>query len=114
MVSTASRKAKALQASLSSKNKHKKRIAAFMAAVAAAVSTNHIISLLLPTPMNTSVLTGMGWLLELLTGHAVRFYDSLGMPKHVFRKLASVQELELHAGLKHSRHIRAEEQVAIY
>ena len=85
-----------------------------MAAVAAAVSTNHIISLLFPTPMNTSVLTGMGWLLELLTGHAVHFYDSLGMPKHVFRKLASVQELELHAGLKHSRHIRAEEQVAIY
>ena len=93
MVSTASRKAKALQASLSSKNKHKKRITAFMAAAAAAVmvSTNHIISLLFPTPMNTSVLTGMGWLQEFLTGHAVHFYDSLGMPKHVFRKL--VQEL---------------------
>jgi hypothetical protein len=34
------------------------------------------------------------------------------MPKHVFRKL--VHELELHAGLKHSKHICAEEQVAIF
>jgi hypothetical protein len=62
--------------------------------------------------MNTSVLTEMGWLRELLTGHPVRFYDAFGMPKHVFYKL--VRELELHAGLKHSKHICAEEQVAIF
>ena len=62
--------------------------------------------------MNTSTLTGMGWLRELLTGHPVCFYDALGMPKHVFCKL--VRELEVHAGLKHSRHICAEEQVAIF
>jgi hypothetical protein len=62
--------------------------------------------------MNTSVLTGMAWLRELLTGHPVRFYDALGMPKHVFRKL--VHELELHAGLKNSKHICAEEQVAVF
>lgn len=112
MVLTNSQKAKELQASLNSKKKHKKRITLFMAAVAAAISASHITRLLFPTPMNTSVLTGMGWLRELLTGHPVRFCDALGMSKHVFRKL--VQELELHAGLKHSKHIRAEEQVAIF
>ena len=113
MVSTTSQKAKALQVSLNSKKKRKKRITAFMVAIAAAVvSTTHITSLLFRTPMNTSVLTGVGWLQELLTGHPVRFYDAFGMLKHVFRKL--VQELELHAGLKHSKHICAEEQVAIF
>ena len=112
MVSTTSQKAKAYKASLHSKKQHKKRATALMAATAAAVITRHLAPSLFPTPMNTSTLTGMGWLRELLTGHPVRFYDALGMPKHVFRKL--VHELELHAGLKHSRHICAEEQVAIF
>src|SRR5882762_3153095 len=67
---------------------------------------------LFTTPMNTSVLTGMAWLMELLTGHPIHLYDALGMLKHVFHKL--VHELELHAGLKHSKHICAEEQVAVF
>jgi hypothetical protein len=108
MVSTISKKAKALQASLIRKKKHKKWVTALIAATAI---TSHMAPSLFPTPMNTSVLTGMAWLRELLTGHPVRFYDALGMPKHVFRKL--VHELELHAGLKHSKHICAEEQVAL-
>jgi hypothetical protein len=112
MVSTTSRKTKSLRASSDSKKKHKKRVTAFMAAIAAAVSTSHIAPSLFPIPMNTSILTGMGWLRELLTGHPVRFYDAFGLPKHVFRKL--VRELELHADLKHSKHICAEEQVAIF
>jgi hypothetical protein len=70
-----------------------------------AVITHHITPSLFPTPINTSTLTGMGWLRELLTGHPVRFYDTLGVPKHVFCKL--VHESELHAGLKHSKHICA-------
>jgi hypothetical protein len=78
-----------------------------MVATAAAVITHHTTPSLFCTPMNTSTLTGMGWLRELLTGHSFRFYDTLGMPKHVFRKL--VHELELHAALKpHSHHICAE------
>ena len=112
MVSTYSQKAKALQASLIRKKKRKKRVTVFLSAIAAAISANYITPSLFPTPMNTSALTGMGWLRELLTGHPVRFCDAFGMPKHVFRKL--VQELELHAGLKHSKHIHAEEQVAIF
>ena len=83
-----------------------------MAATSAAVIASHLAPSLFPTPMNTSVLTGMAWLRELLTGHPVNFYDALAMPKHVFCKL--VHELELHAGLKHSKHISAEEQVAIF
>ena len=43
-VSTASQNSKALQASLKSKNKYKKRVAAFMAAIAAAVSTSQELS----------------------------------------------------------------------
>ena len=112
MVSTISKKAKALQASLIRKKKHKKRVTALIAATAAAAITSHITPSLFPTPMNTSVLTGMAWLRELLTGHPVHFYDALGMPKHVFHKL--VHELELHAGLKHSKHICVEEQVAVF
>ena len=112
MVSTTSQKVKAYKASLSSKKQHKKWATALVVATAAAVITHHMAPSLFPTPMNTSTLTGLGWLRELLTGHPVRFYDALGMPKHVFRKL--VHELELHAGLKHSRHICAEEQVAIF
>jgi hypothetical protein len=114
MGSTTSQKARALQASLNSKKKHKKWLIALMAATAPAVITSHLAPSLFPTPMNTSVLTGMAWLRELLTGHPVHFYDALrlAMPKHIFRKL--VHELELHAGLKHSKHIFAKEQVAIF
>ena len=112
MGSTTSQKAKALQASINSKKKHKKRVTTLMAATATAVITSYMASSLFPTPMNTSVLTGMTWLRELLTGHPVCFYDALAMPKHVFRKL--VHELELHASLKHSKHICTEEQVAIF
>ena len=112
MVSTTSQKVKAYRASLCSKKQCKKWVTALMVATAAAVITHHITSSLFPTPINTSALTGMGWLRELLTGHPVRFYDALGMPKHVFWKL--VHELVLHAGLTHSRYICAEEQVAIF
>ena len=112
MVSTTSQKAKAYKASLCHKKQHKKQVTALMVATAAAVITHHMAPSLFPTPMNTSTLTGMGWLRELLTGHPVRLYDALGMPKHIFRKL--VHELKLHAGLEHSKHICAEEQVTIF
>jgi hypothetical protein len=62
--------------------------------------------LICTTPMNSSKLTGMGWVRELLTGHPIRFSDALAMPKHVYRKL--VKELRLYAGLTHSKHIQLE------
>jgi hypothetical protein len=83
-----------------------------MAATAAVVITRHMAPSLFPTPTNTSILTGMAWLRELLTGHPTDFYDAPGMLKHVFHKL--VHKLESHAGLKHSKHICVEEQVAVF
>jgi hypothetical protein len=112
MVSTSSKKTKALQASLSTQRRHKKRLTLFLAATAAAVVVTQLGPSLFPTPMNTSVLTGMAWLRELLTGHPVCFNDAFDMPKHVFQKL--VHELQLHASLRNSKHISAEEQVAIF
>ena len=47
-------------------------------------------------PQNTSVLTGHAWVRELLAGHPRRFYNMLGMSKHVFRTLA--RELQEFSG----------------
>ena len=64
------------------------------------------------TPKNTSILTVRRWLDELLAGHPIRFYDNLGMNKHVFRALVS--ELGTTAGLYDTQWISAEEQIAIF
>jgi hypothetical protein len=56
--------------------------------------------------MNTSKLTGMNWVRELLTGHLIFFY-ALAMPKHVYLKL--VKELQLYSGLTHSKHVQLKE-----
>jgi hypothetical protein len=67
-----------------------------MVAAAATVITHYITPSLLPTPINTSTLTRIKWLRELLTGHSICFYNALGMPKHVFHKLVHI--LESHIG----------------
>ncbi|KAJ8594104.1 hypothetical protein M405DRAFT_689644, partial [Rhizopogon salebrosus TDB-379] len=74
--------------------------------------TKYMTPLICTIPMNTSKLTGMDWVRELLTGHPIRFCDALAMPKHVYRKL--VKELQLYAGLTHSKHIQLGEQVALF
>lgn len=83
-----------------------------MLVITAGVTVTALAATLFPTPMNTSILTGMGWLRELLCGHPTRFYDAFAMPKHVFRKL--VKELHVYANLDHSKHICMEEQVALF
>ncbi|KIK79526.1 hypothetical protein PAXRUDRAFT_40826, partial [Paxillus rubicundulus Ve08.2h10] len=65
-----------------------------------------------PRPVHTSILTGQGWLNELLTGHPVRFYNMMGMDQYVFRKLSC--ELQLYAGLSNSKHVSADEKLAIF
>lgn len=112
MARTTSQKVKATQVSLGTKRKHRRRLLALLVAIAGGVVTNYMAPLLFPTPMNTSVLTGMGWLRELLNGHPTRFYDAFAMPKQVFQKL--VAELKLYAGLKSSKYICMEEQVALF
>jgi hypothetical protein len=62
-------------------------------------------------PYHTSILTGQGWVSELLNGHPDRIRTELGMRKHVY--LALVASLRV-AGLTDSRHVSLQEQVAIF
>lgn len=112
MVKVSTRKMKAAKPSRKGPKRLQKSFRALLAVTSAALAVNSIAPSLFPTPMNTSILTGVAWLKELLSGHPVRFYDAIGMPKHVFRKL--VRELTLYGGLKNSKHVCAEEQVAIF
>lgn len=90
----------------------KKKAVAVAAALAAAVTAQrHALPHYLKTPKNTSKLTGQQWLDELLEGHPQRFYDSMGMNKHVFRALLA--ELVL-IGLHDTRWVSKEEQLAIF
>ena len=41
-------------------------------------------------PVHTSCLSGQQWLEELVTGHDCRFYNEIGLHKHVFWKLVLV------------------------
>jgi hypothetical protein len=85
-------------------------------------------------PMHTSILTGKGWLEELLndgfsmllielqvchyhliwliSGHHNCFHRSMGMERHVFKKL--VHCLRLRCQLGPTKHLTDEEQVAIF
>ena len=63
-------------------------------------------------PVHTSRLMGQDWIDELWDGHDRRFYNEIGLHKHVFAKLVSV--LERDAGIIHTRHVSIEEQVAIF
>lgn len=62
-------------------------------------------------PVNTSILTGHGWVQELLKGHRNRIHSELGVRKHVF--LSLVDELRA-MGYTDSRHVTLEEQLAIF
>jgi hypothetical protein len=42
-----------------------------------------------PEPYHTSILTGAGWLMELLLGHPNRIRCELGVRKHVFEALVN-------------------------
>ena len=112
MARCSSNKSKALCASLLVRKNHRKKLIAVLAATAVAVVAKHVAPSICTIPMNTSKLTGMDWVRELLTGHPVRFSDALAMPKHVYWKL--VKELQLYAGLNHSKHVLLEEQVALF
>jgi len=63
-------------------------------------------------PQHTSILSGQQWVDELREGHAGRFKNELGMSKHVFEKLLEL--LKKDGGLKDTRYVSAEEQLAIF
>ena len=60
---------------------------------------------------NTSILTGAGWVMELLAGHPMYIYTELGVTHETF--IALVEELH---GMGHSdvKFVSLEEQLAIF
>src|SRR5260370_12181780 len=98
---------KALHTSLIAQRKHWNQVVTLIAAAAVGVVTNLVATSISTIPMNTSKLTGMDWVQELLTGHPVRFSDSLAIPKHVYWKL--LEELQLYAALTHSKYVLLED-----
>lgn len=66
---------------------------------------------LVKEPHHTSILTGQGWVNELLDGHPNHIQTELGMPKHVFIALISeVRDM----GHNDSKYVSLEEQLAIF
>ena len=64
-----------------------------------------------PEPYHTSILTGQGWVEELLSGHPECIHCELGVCRHMFLALIGVlQEL----GYSHSKHVTLEEQLTIF
>jgi hypothetical protein len=62
-------------------------------------------------PYHTSILTGEGWVLELLNGHPRRIQTELGLRRYIFRRLVSALQ---DAGLHRSRYVSLEEKLAIF
>jgi hypothetical protein len=63
------------------------------------------------TPYHTSILTGEGWIVELLNGHPKRIHTELGVRRYVFRRLVSALQ---DAGIGRSRYVSLEEKLAIF
>jgi len=63
------------------------------------------------TPYHTSILTGEGWVRELINGHPERIRNELGVHRSTFIVLVEVMKM---AGLQPSRHVSVEEQLAIF
>jgi hypothetical protein len=70
-----------------------------------------ICALYVKQPYHTSILSGEGWVQELLTGHPKRIQCELGVTKQVFNQL--IHELQS-MGHTRSRYISLEEQLAIF
>ncbi|KAI6116366.1 hypothetical protein F5141DRAFT_1212970 [Pisolithus sp. B1] len=64
-----------------------------------------------PIAYHMSILSGGGWILELLSGHPERIQTELGVHKHVFRVL--VDELQ-QSGYSHLKYVTLQEQLGIF
>ena len=62
-------------------------------------------------PYHTSILTGEGWVMELLAGHPQHIHTELGVSHEVF--IALIDEL-CHIGHTDSKFVSLEEQLAIF
>ena len=81
----------------------------------AAIATCHAAAIVKPfidrTPYHTSALSGQAWVEELLNRHPSRIRNELGVFRQTF--LTLIRTLQ-GMGLKSSRYITTEEQVAIF
>jgi len=64
-----------------------------------------------PEPYHTSILSGEGWVLELLTGHPDHIKNELGMSADLFNELITILRNRDHIN---SRFVSLEEQLAIF
>ncbi|EJD08402.1 uncharacterized protein FOMMEDRAFT_52738, partial [Fomitiporia mediterranea MF3/22] len=67
---------------------------------------------LIKSPMYTGKQTGEEWVQEILHGHPVRFFDSMGMSQLVFTKLK--QELQMYSSFGSTKNMSMDEQLAIF
>jgi hypothetical protein len=98
-------------AALKLKSLKKRKAAAVAAIAAAAVLYRKYSANYNKEAKNTSRMTGQAWINELFAGHPRRFYNNMGMNKHVFKQL--VREL-IQVGLHDTRYVTSEEQLAIF
>ena len=87
------------------------QITAFIVTTVLPTLIQLIWSHLLKEPYHTSILTGQGWVNELLDGHSNRIRTELGMKRDVF--LALILKLR-EMGYADSKYILLEEQLAIF
>lgn len=93
----------------------RRRLAIFISIIISQIVHYYNLLFLTPTapiPYHTSILTGEGWMLELLNGHPERIRTCLGVSHGTFNKL--VRTL-VHHGFTRSRNgISIEEQLGIF
>jgi hypothetical protein len=113
MVRTASSTTKSIQSSVAARQRVRRKVTAIISALAAGGSAaQYVTPHILKTPMYNSRRTGVQWVQELLAGHDQRFYNMMGLNKHVYRRL--LHDLATHTGLHDSKHVPATVQLAIF
>ena len=89
-----------------------RRIRQITATFIAVVTT--LLSLIIsstPEPYHTSILSGQGWVEELLEGHPAQIQCELGVSRDVFLELVAALESFGHGD---SKYVKIEEQLAIF
>ena len=109
---TASSQTKSIQKAADARIKPQRKVAALVGAMASGAVTSYMASHITKTTMHDSILSGQAWLQEILSGHPSQFHNSMGMSKFAFLKL--VCELRMYANLQATKHISAEEQLAMF
>jgi hypothetical protein len=94
------------------KKMRKKKLLVLLLSTVAAFAATLCIEAPEPIPMHTSILSGHGWLTELINGHPERFRNQMGMAPHVYLRL--LFELQAYSGLANSKFVSAAEKLGIF